>query len=81
MNIQGVSLALIPLSSIILTGPLHTGPLITQSESSMSDLPSVWLPQIPSWSSSSNTFTVLGWKHNKYGLEFDRLYNFYSSES
>ena len=45
------------------------------------DLPRIWLPQIPLWSSSSNTSITSGWTHCKYGPEYDCLYSFYYFES
>ena len=45
------------------------------------DLPSVWLPQIPLYNSSSSNYVASGSMHSKYGLENERLYNFWSSDS
>ena len=41
----------------------------------------MWLPQIPSCNSSINSSDASGCMHNKYGLEKERLYNFWSSNS
>ena len=45
------------------------------------DLPLVWLPQIPSCSSSRSTSDASGCIHNKYNPKKERLYNFWSSNS
>ena len=42
------------------------------------DLPSVWLSQIPSWSSSRSDYDASGCTQSKYGLEKEHLYNFLS---
>ena len=45
------------------------------------DLPLVWLPQIPSCNSSKSNSDAWGCMHSRYGLEKERLYNFWSSDS
>ena len=45
------------------------------------DLPLVWLSQIPSCNSSRSSSTASGCMHNKYDLEKERLYNFWSLDS
>ena len=45
------------------------------------DLPPVWLPQIPSWNSSSSNSNALGCIHSKYCPEYEHLYNLWSSDS
>ena len=46
-----------------------------------SDLPPVWLPQIPSCNSSKRSSIASGWTHNRYSLKKERLYNFWSSNN
>ena len=45
------------------------------------DLPSIWLPQIPSCNSSRSNSNVLGWIQSRYGPKKERLYSFWSSDS
>ena len=45
------------------------------------DLPPVWFPQIPSYSSSRSSFVASGWTQSRYGSEKEHLYNFWSSNS
>ena len=45
------------------------------------DLPPVWLPQIPSCSSSRSDSDTSGCTQSRYGPEKKRLYNFLSSDS
>ena len=45
------------------------------------DLSPVWLPQIPSCNSFRSSFDTSGCMHSKYGIEKERLYNFWSSDN
>lgn len=45
------------------------------------DLPLVWLPEIPSWTSSNSGSTAFEWTQSKYGPKNNFLYNLYSLES
>ena len=45
------------------------------------NLPTVWLPQIPSCSSFMSDFDVSGCTQSRYGAENERLYNFLSSNN
>lgn len=82
MNIWSIPLTLITLSNIILGHFCildHQYPWVRALCDN--DIPPVWLPQTPSCNSSNKGSTVSGWTHNRYGPEWERLYNFCSLES
>ena len=82
VNVWCKFLALVTLLHILLCFLLHVWPPVSLSKALWDkDLPPVWLLQIPSCNSFRSSSDASRCRHNKYGLEKERLYNFWSSDS
>ena len=82
MNIWCKFLALVILLHIFLCFLLHVQPLISLCKALWDkDLPTGWLPQIPSCNSSRSISNASWCMHSKYGPEKKHLYNFWSIDS